>query len=118
MSCSWMRARPVILGPFDLRGDAADGLEVPLGGDREPGLDYVHLQAGELAGYLYLLLYGQGDARRLLAVTEGGVEDLYSTHVSRPPTFGNLSKRCDSGLVAADSRLDTGAGNSPGGHPG
>src|SRR5215208_4657799 len=95
MSCSWMRARPVILGPY-----------------------YVHLQAGELAGYLYLLLHGQGDPWRLLAVAECGVEDLYSTHVSRPPTFGNLLKRCDLRLVAADSRLDPGAGNSPCGHPG
>src|SRR5215211_1808007 len=68
--------------PPDLRGDTAHRLEVPLGGDREPGLYYVNLQAGELAGYLYLLLYRQGDARRLLAVAEGGVEDLYSTHMS------------------------------------
>src|SRR5215208_6563639 len=104
--------------PLDLRGDAANRLEISLGGDREPGLYYVHLQAGELAGYLYLLLYGQGDPWRLLAVAERGVEDLYSTHVSRPPTFGNLLKKCDLRLVAADSRLDTGAGNSPGGHPG
>src|SRR5215203_2260897 len=72
---------------FDLRGDAAHRLEVSLGGDREPGLYYVHLQAGELAGYLYLLFHGQGDPWRLLAVAECGVEDLYSTHVSRPPTF-------------------------------
>jgi hypothetical protein len=68
--------------PLDLRSNTAYRLEVPLGGDREPGLYYVNLQAGELAGYLYLLLYRQGDARRLLAVAEGGVEDLYSTHMS------------------------------------
>jgi hypothetical protein len=30
----------------------------------------------------------------------------------------NLLENCDLRLVAADSRLDTGAGNSPGGHPG
>src|SRR5215211_4432427 len=68
--------------PPDLRGDAAHRLEIPLGGDREPGLYYVHLQAGELAGYLYLLFYGQGDAWGLLTVAEGGIEDLYSTHIS------------------------------------
>jgi hypothetical protein len=32
--------------------------------------------------------------------------------------FKNLLKKSDLRLVAADSRLDTGAGNSPGGHPG
>ena len=78
-------------------GEAGDPRSLYLGGDAadtdskspslvigKPGLDHVHLQAGELAGYLYLLLHGQGDARRLLAVAEGGVEDLYSTHVSHP----------------------------------
>ncbi len=68
--------------PPHLRSDTAHRLEVSLGGDREPGLYYVYLQAGKLAGYLYLLFYRQGDAWRLLAVAEGGVEDLYSTHIS------------------------------------
>jgi hypothetical protein len=55
-------------GPLDLRGDATDRLEVSLAGNGEARLYHVHLEAGELAGYLYLLLHGQGNARRLLAV--------------------------------------------------
>src|ERR1041385_566755 len=35
---------------FDFAGDGLDGGEVPLAGDGEPGLDHVHLEAGELAG--------------------------------------------------------------------
>ena len=72
----------MIRGPLDLRGYAGDGLEVPLAGNGEARFDHVHFQAGELAGYLYFLLHRQGDAGRLLAVAEGGVEDLYSTHLS------------------------------------
>src|SRR5215210_6438223 len=68
--------------PLDLRSDAGDRLEVPLAGYREARLYHVHPQAGELAGYLYFLLHRQGDTRRLLAVAEGSIEDLYSTHVS------------------------------------
>jgi hypothetical protein len=69
-------------GSLDLGSDAGDGLEVSLTGNGKARLYNVNLQAGELAGYLYFLLHGQGDAWRLLAVAEGGVEDLYSTHVS------------------------------------
>src|SRR5829696_9284117 len=42
MSCSWMR-EACDPRPSDLRGDAAHRLEVPLRGDGEPGLYYVHL---------------------------------------------------------------------------
>ena len=73
-------------------GDAGYGFEVALGGDREAGLDHVYLQASELFGYLQLLLDRERDARRLLAVPQCGVEDLYSTHVSHPPTLETRSK--------------------------
>src|SRR5215211_334244 len=74
-------------GTLDLGGDAAHGLEVALRGDGEARLDHIHLEPGELVGDLELLLYGERDPRRLLAVSQGCVEDLYSTHLSHPPTF-------------------------------
>src|SRR3954470_13050860 len=58
-----------------LLGDPADRLEVPGRGGREAGLDDIDLQARELAGDLELLGGGQPGARRLLAVTQGRVED-------------------------------------------
>ena len=50
-----------------------------LGGrrDGEAGLDHVDAEPLELAGDLELLARGQADARRLLAVTQRGVEDPY-----------------------------------------
>src|SRR5918998_1673606 len=46
-------------GALHLGGDAGYGLEVALRGDREARLYDVHLQAGELAGYLHLLRPGE-----------------------------------------------------------
>ena len=68
------------------RGDgrAADGLadglhrlEVALAGDREAGLDHVDAEASELLRDLELLADVERDARRLLTVPQGGVEDLH-----------------------------------------
>jgi len=56
--------------------DLAHGVCVARRGDREAGLDHVDAQAGELLGDLDLLLRVQGDAGRLLAVPQGGVEDV------------------------------------------
>ncbi len=81
--------------PFHLGGDAGDRLEVALARDREPGLDDVDLEPRELVGDLDLLLHGEGDAGRLLAVAKGGVEDLYSTHVSLVLLRSN-GERCGS----------------------
>src|SRR5215218_1565794 len=63
-----------------LGSDAAHRLEVALGRDGETRLDHVYPQPGELVSYFYLLLYGERDPRRLLAVSECGVEDLYVAH--------------------------------------
>ena len=71
-----------MLGPFTSAAMRETDSKSPSLVIGKPGLDHVHLQAGELVGYLDLLLHGEGDAGRLLAVAEGGVEDLYSTHVS------------------------------------
>ena len=64
----------------DRAGDGADRLEVAVGGDREAGFDDVHAEARELAGDLHLLADVQGDAGRLLAVAQRGVEDLDVRH--------------------------------------
>ena len=57
--------------------DRLDRLEVALAGDREPGLDHVDAEAPELLRDLELLAHVERDARRLLAVPQGRVEDLH-----------------------------------------
>src|SRR5204863_9695498 len=83
----------------DRRGHAPDGLEVALGGGGEAGLDHVHPQVLQLARDRELLLHVHGGAGRLLAVAQGGVEDLYPVH-------GRL-------LYASSSRKTPGATNRP-----
>ena len=58
----------------DLR-DLGNRLEVAVRGDGEPGFDDVHAHRFKDAGDFDLLLERHGRARRLLAVTHGGVED-------------------------------------------
>ena len=58
-------------------GDLPDRVELARRGDREPRLDDVDVQSGELLGDLELLRLGQRDARRLFAVAQGRVEDPY-----------------------------------------
>ena len=76
MSALWVRARPQITGPSTLRAIALDRLEVAGRGDREAGLDHVDAEARQLLGDLDLLAGVQRDAGRLLAVAQGGVEDV------------------------------------------
>ena len=64
--------------------DRLDGVEVAVGRDRETGLDHVDPQAGELLRDLELLGDVEGDARRLLAVSQCRVEDLHGFHVALP----------------------------------
>ena len=81
--CPCCRAgEPADHGPFDLAGDRLHRFEVARGGDREAGLDHVHAQARELLRDLELLLRVERDARRLLAVAQGRVEDQYSVGFS------------------------------------
>ena len=56
------------------RCDCAHAFEVAGRGDGEPGLDHVDPQLVEHVGDLDLLVGREGDARRLLAVSQGGVE--------------------------------------------
>ena len=60
---------------LDLGRDRLDRLEVVGRGDREPGLDDVDAQPGELVRDLELLGPVQGSARRLFAVAQRRVED-------------------------------------------
>ena len=62
----------------DQCGDALHGLEVAGAGDGKAGLDHVHAEPFELAGDLHLLVNVERRPRRLLAVAQGGVEDLDS----------------------------------------
>ena len=57
-------------------GDRLDRLEVALAGDREARLDHVDAEARQLLGDLELLADVERDPGRLLAVAQGGVEDL------------------------------------------
>ena len=75
MSFSMARARPAMRGPLTSVGDRLDRLEVVGRGDREPGLDDVDAQLGELVRDLELLGPVQGSARRLFAVAQRRVED-------------------------------------------
>ena len=62
-------------------GDGLDRVEVALAGDREPGLDDVDAETGELLGDLQLLADVERDARRLLTVTQRRVEDPHPFHL-------------------------------------
>ena len=55
--------------------DLANGLELARRRDREPRLDDVDVETSELLRDLELLRLGERDARRLLAVAQGRVED-------------------------------------------
>ena len=64
-------------GRAHLFGDCGHGLEVAGRACGEPGLDDVHAEALKLPGNLHLLIKRQADPRRLLAVSQRGVEDQY-----------------------------------------
>ena len=72
-----------MIGPAHRLGDRLDRLEVAVGRDREAGLDDVDPEAGELLGDLELLGDVERDAGRLLAVSQGRVEDLDRVHLVR-----------------------------------
>ena len=56
--------------------DGTDALEVAGRRGSEPGFDHVDAEPLELLCDLYLLFRPQGDARRLLAISKGRVENL------------------------------------------
>jgi hypothetical protein len=60
---------------LDRVGDRLHAFEVAVRRGGKTGLDHVHLQSLELAGDPQLLVLGHRGAGRLLAVTQGGVEN-------------------------------------------
>jgi hypothetical protein len=106
----WMRLRSACL--YCLR-DRFDGFEVAIGCDRETGLDDVDTQARELVGDLELLGDVERNAGRLLAVSQGRVEDSYRVHlihlrclfsgIEKPP--GRVARRVESASTYVGSRL-------------
>ena len=66
--------------PPYFEGDPPNRLGVGRGRDGETGFDDVDTQCVELTRKLDLLSWTQREARRLLAVTQGGVENPYLFH--------------------------------------
>ncbi len=66
------------MGPRTVRlaGDGADGFGVAFGGDGESGLEDVDAEGGDLVGQAQLFAAVHGAAGGLLAVAEGGVEEV------------------------------------------
>ena len=67
--------------------DQRDRLEVARRGEREARLDDVHVEPRELLRDLELVLDREADACRLLAVAEGGVEDIDLVAHRRSPVL-------------------------------
>src|SRR6266536_6270601 len=70
---TWMRERRN--GHLDHARDGPHAFELARRGDREARLDHVDPEALDLRGHLRLLVGAQRDARRLLAVAQGRVEN-------------------------------------------
>jgi hypothetical protein len=66
------------LCPGELAAYGADRLVVAFGGDREPGFQNVHSEFDKLTRHAQLFRYRHAAARRLLPVTQRGVEDIYA----------------------------------------
>ena len=62
-------------GVLDGVGNGLDALEIAVGAGGKAGLDHVHAQAFQLARNADLLVTGHGRAGRLLAITQGGIEN-------------------------------------------
>ena len=75
------RASPAITEPFTSFAMALTDSRSPGRRGGEPGLDDVHPHALERAGDLQLLLDVERDARRLLAVAQGRIENQYAVFV-------------------------------------
>ena len=63
------------LRPLDVLGDHFDRLKIPIGGDRETGLDDIHVHFLEMTCQTQFLLDVHAVAGGLFAVPQGGVED-------------------------------------------
>ncbi|MNJ40067.1 hypothetical protein D3C77_349520 [compost metagenome] len=75
--------------PLDLARHAADAFLVARRGGGEAGLDHVHAQVAQDMGHLQLGLGRHGEARRLFAVAQGGVEDDDAVGIRRRDLGGS-----------------------------
>ena len=75
MSSLRQRARAAVTGRDTSVAIDPHGFGVGFGGDRKARFDDVHAERVELPRQLELLGHAQREARRLLAVAQGGVED-------------------------------------------
>ena len=76
MSLKAARERPHTTAFLVRLAISLHGVEIALGGDRKAGLDDVDAHLVEQLGDLELLLVRHGGAGALLAVAQGGVEDV------------------------------------------
>src|SRR6185437_14433020 len=77
---------------FDFRSYSARGVQISGRRDREARLENVHAQFLDLAGKLQLFLAIHREAGRLLAVSQGGVENLQYIHGASLPTTHTASE--------------------------
>ena len=75
-------------GAVNVAGNGANGGEVALGGDGEAGLDDVDAQLGELACHAEFFGDVHGEAGRLFAVAQCGVEEADEVHAVHPQVWG------------------------------
>ena len=115
MSAACARARPAMIGPCTSRA-----IVVRPGnhrrGDRESSLDHVDAEPRELLRDLQLLGRVQRDARRLLAVSQGGVkdDDPVGVHGAAPFRSFLLLLRCEFAASGRHANPPDGGGEEEG----
>ncbi len=62
----------------EFAGDLEHAFEIAGRGNGEAGLDHIHPEFGQRLGHAQLLLQIHGEAGRLFAVAQGGVEDNHA----------------------------------------
>jgi hypothetical protein len=82
-------------GLFRAAGNLADGGKVAFRGGGETGFDHIDAHVFHQGGEFEFLAMGHGRARRLFAVTQGGVEDadMFWLGHGRLPGSGEYRKR-------------------------
>ena len=84
MSPSWARARLTTRGRRHFFTDPAHRIEIAVRRRRKAGFDDVDAEFFQLARDDHFLFGGHARARRLLAVAQRGVENLYYVLVTFP----------------------------------
>jgi hypothetical protein len=66
------------LRPGELAADGIDGLEIAFAGDGEAGFQDVDSQLDQFPGHFQLFGHCHAATRRLFAVAQGGIENVYA----------------------------------------